>query len=752
MYTKVCSICGKTFETNYHNQTLCTLPHPKQCLNCGSTFYVRGADKGKEYCCENCKIALYSKRCILCGKLFIPKNSVQVTCGDRHYNTCIICGNKFEVFPKTKDRKTCSRQCAAAYRVKTGVSKQVSIKAQNTCKQRYGNKQYNVSKNYKVCKECGRKFKPTSNRQQWCNDAHYRPCPICGTPVLVTYYKNKNVTCSDACRVKLIAKTCTDRYGKDNYSKTDEFKTKAANTCVEKYGVSHYSKTSEYKEKFKQTSLQRYGTEHPMQSSLVQAHAIKTNRQKYNSNWYMGTKSFVEASINSSMARYGVPWASQTAQAKQKRKNTNIQKYGSEFATRNKAVRERTEQTNLERYGVRVTSQNSKVKQKAVQTSLMHFGVEYPSQSDTVRQKVIQTNIRKYGVTNVMFNDSIKQKQQRNATQAIKRKYGVDYPFQSTEVFKHMWVNNIHKYGIPYCCLLSQCQSAGRAISKVNKQFKDMLCGYGINCELEKHIGYKSYDVFVKEAHTLIEINPSYTHNSYCSFYGKQQGIASRYHIDKTLLAEQNGYRCIHVWDWDSWDKIAQLLVPCVKVYAREGQVVKLSSSRCNQFLNQYHLQGTCKGQKACYVLVKDNDILEVMTFGQPRYNKNFEWEMLRLCTKSGVSVVGGAERMFAHFVKEYSPNSVVSYCDRSKFTGRVYEKLGFKLESAGKPTKHWYSSRKSEKMQHVTDSFLRQRGFDQIFGTSYGKGTSNEQLMIGRGYLPVYDCGQMRFAWHEIV
>ena len=78
MYTKVCSICGKTFETNYHNQTLCTLPHPKQCLNCGSTFYVRGADRSKDYCCENCKIALHSKRCILCGKLFIPKTAYKL--------------------------------------------------------------------------------------------------------------------------------------------------------------------------------------------------------------------------------------------------------------------------------------------------------------------------------------------------------------------------------------------------------------------------------------------------------------------------------------------------------------------------------------------------------------------------------------------------------------------------------------------------------------------------------------------------
>ena len=138
------------------------------------------------------------------------------------------------------------------------------------------------------------------------------------------------------------------------------------------------------------------------------------------------------------------------------------------------------------------------------------------------------------------------------------------------------------------------------------------------------------------------------------------------------------------------------------------------------------------------------------MTFGKPRYNRKFEWELLRLCALPGTSVVGGPSKLFSHFVREYSPKSVLSYCDRSKFTGKVYESIGMTLADEGTPNKHWYSPRKSERMQHVTNNFLLQRGFDQIFGTSYGKGTINEQLMLERCYLPVYDCGQMRFEWHK--
>lgn len=58
-------------------------------------------------------------------------------------------------------------------------------------------------------------------------------------------------------------------------------------------------------------------------------------------------------------------------------------------------------------------------------------------------------------------------------------------------------------------------------------------------------------------------------------------------------------------------------------------------------------------------------------------------------------------------------------------------------------PTKVW-----SKWDSKITDSLLRQRGYDQLFGTDYGKGTSNEALMLEHGWLPVYDCGQAVYEW----
>ena len=48
---------------------------------------------------------------------------------------------------------------------------------------------------------------------------------------------------------------------------------------------------------------------------------------------------------------------------------------------------------------------------------------------------------------------------------------------------------------------------------------------------------------------------------------------------------------------------------------------------------------------------------------------------------------------------------------------------------------------------QHITDNLLRARGFDQLFNTNFGKGTSNDELMLQAGFVTVYDCGQATYV-----
>lgn len=156
------------------------------------------------------------------------------------------------------------------------------------------------------------------------------------------------------------------------------------------------------------------------------------------------------------------------------------------------------------------------------------------------------------------------------------------------------------------------------------------------------------------------------------------------------------------------------------------------------------HIQGTVSGQIACLGLLYEDRLVEAMSFGQPRYAKNYQWELLRLATSNGLQVVGGASKLFAAFVRDVNPESIISYCNLSKFTGSVYERLGFKHTRNNAPTLWW--SRGEKKV--ISNTLLLQRGYDQLFGTEYGKGTSNEELMLQHHWLPVYDCGQGVYVW----
>lgn len=300
----------------------------------------------------------------------------------------------------------------------------------------------------------------------------------------------------------------------------------------------------------------------------------------------------------------------------------------------------------------------------------------------------------------------------------------------------------LEKYGVSYPCLTENCKSSNpQANSKINEDFCKLLSRYGLDFDTEYSIGSKfCYDV--RLGNNLVEINPTITHTSidYIPIFSAKD---ANYHLNKSNYAVDNGYRCIHVWQWDNWDKIVQLLLPKQKLYARKLQLKVIDKSTANTFLDTFHLQGSCYNNRINLGLYLNNRLVQVMTFGEPRYNRNYQWELLRLCSCSEYCIVGGAEKLFKYFIRNYKPVSVISYCDISKFSGNVYNRIGFKLKKLTKPQKIW-----SKNSNYITDNLLRQRGADQLIGTHDGKGTDNEEVMIREGWLPVYDCGQMVFEF----
>ena len=337
-------------------------------------------------------------------------------------------------------------------------------------------------------------------------------------------------------------------------------------------------------------------------------------------------------------------------------------------------------------------------------TSIKQYGVPNPSQSEEMKARVKKTMMEKYGVENPAQIPEVKEKIRKSEYE----------------------IKNVSSDKLPE--LANKCINV--------EMVKIILDQFEIEYETEYNLENTIYDIYVPSKHILLCIVPT---SNYNVFRVNKEKVC----LKKTKLAAKYNLRCIHIFDWDDPQKILLLFEPKKRIYARECTVENLERVECDIFLNMFHLQGACRSQKVRYGLYYKDKLVQVMTFGLSRYTKKHQWELLRLCSDSEYEVIGGASKMFTKFIREQDPESIVSYCDVSKFTGDVYFKLGMSVYNVIEPNKVW-----SRGIEKITDRLLCRVGYDRLFETDFGKGVSNEQLMIDHGWLPVHDCGQIVYTW----
>lgn len=214
-------------------------------------------------------------------------------------------------------------------------------------------------------------------------------------------------------------------------------------------------------------------------------------------------------------------------------------------------------------------------------------------------------------------------------------------------------------------------------------------------------------------------------------------------HISKGTAA--NGRK-----DTDKQTKLLELIkskltTPDTILYARNTELKQVSYSEAEEFLNKYHLQGNAPATIKLG-LYNDKELVSILTFGAPRFNNNYTYEIIRYCNKFGVGVVGGIERLYKYFITTYSPESVITYSDISKFTGNVYSKTGFKAtqpEPLTEPGYVWINNETGLVMQRYKTQ--KQKLLKLGLGT---KEQTGKEIMVDNGFIQVYNCGNIKMEW----
>lgn len=360
-----------------------------------------------------------------------------------------------------------------------------------------------------------------------------------------------------------------------------------------------------------------------------------------------------------------------------------------------------------------------KSKSKREETNIKRFGGKSPFHSSEIQDKVKSTLQAKYGVSNVFLIPSIRSNalsqnasdKRKEAVRNNKIEYakslGVEIPNDididtisfghkskpfdkdmveivlglkapTIEVIRRNCVHAypyLHKYGLMDKCVSYPQQIIADYLTSLNVEFEQ---------NNRSVISPKELDIYIPQNNLAIEINGVYWHDYF-------NDIPKYYHRDKTNECEEKGIQLLHFWDYEIIDKpdivksiIQSKLGLTKRIYARKCRLQSITPKIAKSFFEENHLQGHCNASMY-YGLFYDNALVMCCSFGKSRFNANYQWELVRMATKQGYTVVGGFTKILSWF-KQQNNGKIISYADRRISNGKGYVSSGFTLVNKTQP------------------------------------------------------------------
>lgn len=469
-----------------------------------------------------------------------------------------------------------------------------------------------------------------------------------------------------------------------------------------------------------------------------------------------------------------------------------------ETAEQKATTQQKREATNLQRYGHVNTGQTDKAKaaheafyndldnirnqlRKQVATMMERYGVENAAHLREAIDRKRETLLERHGVSNPMQSKSIAAK---SLATRLKNGYAEEYYRRNYERLKTRLCNDyrmdllvpFEQYeGVAKRPLLDlQCCDCSRVITWRLDYGHKPRC-YDCN---PPNISYKSAEElavfnFVREKlhiddllsgdRSLIapyEIDILSENHKVAIEYGglywhsELQRRTKSYHLMKLKKVSQQGFRLLTLFS-DEWlnkpdivkSKICHLFGRIEdRRYARKMQLAEIDAATASEFYDKSHIQGSTR---ASYHLglIDAGEIVAVMSFTNARSSKGLpdnSYELVRFASLPYVAVVGGASKLFSHFVRRQNPTAIISYADRRWSDGGLYHRLGFQLEKTNPPSYAYVENY----LRRIFRFNFRKDVLESILGKT--EDATEWEIMRGLGYDRIWDCGSYRFVWRS--
>lgn len=444
-----------------------------------------------------------------------------------------------------------------------------------------------------------------------------------------------------------------------------------------------------------------------------------------------------------------------------KKEKTNIQKWGHKHPQSLDLVKDKQKHTMLERYGVDNYAKSPEFLSKSKSTFIKKYGVDNPSKSQeiiekiknkaksrdyaSIRSKQTKTYLEKYGKShNKYFHLT---------DENIEKLNNIDFLIDQHINLKKSCFQIANELGCSPTPILTKILNSGHTIrrhniSSIEFEIIEHLKTFTSSIEHNTRtlIPPREIDIYLPEKKLAIEVNGVYWHS-------ELNGKDKFYHLTKTELCSQQGIMLWHIFDheWNNKKEIIKSKVSGIfgkhqKIAARDCKIKLVSKEEKKCFLNENHLQGNA-GSNVDLGLFLDNQLISLMTFGKSRYNKNYEWELVRFCSKKHTTVQGGASKLLSFFIKNYSPKNIISYADRRWSNGNLYQHLNFKLLHSSEPNYYYFNKNNPG---HIESRIKYQKHKLTSLFDCVNLLKTEWETMIENNFDRIWDCGNLVYSWNN--
>ena len=526
----------------------------------------------------------------------------------------------------------------------------------------------------------------------------------------ISFYKGYRMICID--KDCLVCKETLKQFMRDSStkiqnSKSDkqkaEIQTKREKTNIIKFGVDNPLKNSKIKNKLKETVKAR-------DAKIT----IEINLKRLNTN----------------LRRYGVDNPSKCLEIKEKISNT----YHDKTHEKKTEINNKREKTNTEKYGVGFVLQDKTILDKVKSTSLKRYGEDNIFKTDTFKENVKNNNLVKYGVSNhtqIHLADVIDDLTSQKYWDTFTTKIDVYKKFSC-----YLSPTTLVNYGRKYRPELFPYNDVSYPHQIINNFLTELDIEFIINDRTQ--IKPLELDIFIPSHNLAIEINGLYWHS-------ESQGKDKYYHLNKLNQCESKNIFLLQFNDQDIINK-TDLVLSMIKsklgfnnkIMARKTKVVDINNKTAKTFLDENHLQG----YRASLIhkgLIYNNELVAVISLSKPRYNKQYDYEVIRYANKQGLNVIGG----FSKLIKNSGVmGKLISYANRNISNGKLYESSGWFLENITQPSYYYL---RNNKLFHRS-TFQKHKLKDLL--DNYNSDLSHNENMILNGYDKIFDCGTKVYSY----